>query len=183
MVTGIDVDKLSKEFGIDKRDLESLEGDESIDNSKDVIDDMDISDDASIENPDKILESNINKANTVLDKVISEMKRGNFSARMAEVAGQLVNAVTNAVDKVYLKNVGIDNLLIKDKMLNLKEKEASLREKLVDARGKIPREKLIVTDRETILGMLKEENKKPLKVKTLKILKTKKLLPEKEGNR
>jgi len=176
MGTGIDVDKLSKEFGIDKEDLESLECDESIDNSNDVIDEMVISDGASIENPDKILESNINKANTVLDKVISEMKRGNFSARMAEVAGQLVNAVTNAVDKVYLKNVGIDNLLIKDKMLSLKEKEASIREKLVDARGKTPREKLIVTDRETILGMLKEE--KPLKVK---ILKTKKLLPQKEG--
>jgi len=169
---GVDVDKLSKEFGIDKKDLESLDVIEGPDNSDEVIDDMCISDDASIENPDKILEGNINKANTVLDKVISEMKRGNFSARMAEVAGQLVNAVTNAVDKVYAKNVGIDNLLIKDKMLSLKEKETSLREKLADARGKIPREKLIVTDRETILGMLKEENKKSPEVK----VKAKKLM-------
>lgn len=153
----VDLDKLSEEFGIDKNDLDDLGEDQ-----EEVVDFPD-NEDADISNPDIILQNNINKANTVLDKIISEMKKGNFSARMAEVAGQLVNAVTGAVDKVYAKNAGIDNLLVKNKMIALKEKEADIREKIMEAKGKTrSKDKLVITDRETIMSMIRKENKKEL---------------------
>ena len=157
----IDLDKLSEEFGINKKDLSDLEGKQEEELSTDFPD----SKEAVVSDPDRILENNINKANTVLDRIISEMRSGNFSARMAEVAGQLVNAVTMAVDKVYAKNAGIDNLLVKRKMIDLKEKEADIRERIIGAKSKT-REKLIITDRETIMNMIKDEKDKDVQLVT-----------------
>ena len=42
------------------------------------------------------LKGNIDRANRILDLVEEELENGNFSSRLVEVAGQLVNAVTNA---------------------------------------------------------------------------------------
>lgn len=157
----MDLDKLSREFGIDESELEGLEdNDEKEVPTEESL--MPENESVDINDPDKILEDNINKANKVLDKIIYEMSRGSFSARMGEVAGQLVNAVTNAVDKVFARDAGIKNLLIKDKMLGLKEKETGIKERLLEMKGKKEgkdgKEKLLITDRETILKILNKEN-------------------------
>ena len=77
-------------------------------------------------NPDSIIMNNIDNANTVLDKIITELNSGNFSARLAEVAGQLVNAVTTATEKIYMKGFNIETLQIKKSMIHLKERELEL---------------------------------------------------------
>lgn len=162
----IDLEKLSKEFGIDEEELEGLgDNDQSSEYSEQQLppeqENMPEGEEVDLDDPERILEENIRKANRVLDKILLEMGKGMFTARMAEVAGQLVNAVTNAVDKVFARDAGVKNLLIKDKMLGLKEKEANIKEKLFEARqGGKKQKELVVTDRETILNLLEKEEEK-----------------------
>ena len=47
------------------------------------------------EDPDHIIARNIAKADAILDKLMHEMDDGNFSPRMVEVSGQIINAITN----------------------------------------------------------------------------------------
>jgi len=49
------------------------------------------------ENEDaEILRKNIERANTVLDQVQEELVDGNFSARLVEVSGNIINSITTA---------------------------------------------------------------------------------------
>jgi len=159
MARRVDLDKLSEEFGINRNDLRGLESGESGESGEEAIEDETFPDSEKVDinEPDKILERNITKANAILDKVMLEMKGGNFSARMAEVASLLVNSVTTAVDKVYAKKAGIDNLLVKQKMLDLKEKERVFKESVLSAKKGKPTKGLIITDRESIMKALNEE--------------------------
>jgi hypothetical protein len=47
-----------------------------------------------------VLESNIDRANRILDLIEGELNDGNFEARLIEVAGQLINSVTNAQKEI-----------------------------------------------------------------------------------
>ena len=51
----------------------------------------------------KILKDNIDRANDILDKVQDEVKGANFSARLVEVASQLINSITQGT-KTILDN-------------------------------------------------------------------------------
>jgi hypothetical protein len=149
----IDLEKLAREFGIDEdEDCEDPSSSNHNENLEIITDSIDIT------NPDKILEDNIFKANVVLDKILSNINSGRFTPRMGEVAGQLVNAVTNAVEKVFARDAGIKNLLIKDKMLGLKEKETDIKERIFEMKNskKKNEKEYLVTDREKILQILNE---------------------------
>ncbi len=50
--------------------------------------------------PDKILLSNIDRANSLLDKLENQMDTGQLEARMFEVASQLINAITTASSSI-----------------------------------------------------------------------------------
>jgi len=144
----IDFKKLSSEFNVDTT-VNTDVTEKNTENS-DVI---------GVENPDRIIEENINKANVVLDAIILEIESGNATARMAEAASLLVNAVTNAVDKIYNKSFGLENLLVKNRMVELKDKELDIKKSVKDKGEKITESKLIVADRETIMEIIKEEGK------------------------
>lgn len=144
----IDFKKLSSEFNVNTT-VNTDVTEKNTENS-DVI---------GVENPDRIIEENINKANVVLDAIILEIESGNATARMAEAASLLVNAVTNAVDKIYNKSFGLENLLVKNRMVELKDKELDIKKSVKDKGEKITESKLIVTDRETIMKIINDEEK------------------------
>ena len=109
----------------------------------------------NINDPDRILADNVSKANAILNHVMREIDNGNFSPRMVEVAGQIINAINNSTSQLYLKNFNIASLQLKLKALQLKEREIGMLEKT----GGVGNKNIIVTDRETILRVLAEGNK------------------------
>lgn len=107
----------------------------------------------------KILKDNIDRANDILDKVQDEVEGSNFSARLVEVAGQLINSITTST-KTILDN---DNY---NKYLDIKKGLALLKKREVDIKAlKIDRPKsqnLIVASREDVLKLL--EGKEDAKI-------------------
>ena len=145
----LDLKSLSDEFGI-------IETDEIID----VLDE--VSDTSDEKDPDTILLDNIDKANMILDRIIEEMHEGGLKTSRAEVASLLVNAITNAVDKMYAGSFNFENVQHKNKMLVLKEKELLIKNKALDIKkgiGDTPtnQENYIITDRETIMKLFKDK--------------------------
>ncbi len=83
---------------------------------------------------DQIILDNIERANEILDKVQTAIINGDTSARLIEVAAQLINAVTSAATAItgigYNQQV-IDN---KNRALDIKEKEIGVKM----AMGQVP---------------------------------------------
>lgn len=106
---------------------------------------------------DDLLKNNIDRANRILDRMEYEMENGNFSARMAEVTSQLINAVTTAISQNFTNNYNISYLQLRDNIVKLKEIE--LKHKLSYGKGpKTLNQNIIVTDRESLLKFLKGES-------------------------
>lgn len=106
------------------------------------------------------LKTNIYNANQLLEKIQHEMNNGNFSARLAEVAGTIINSVTQASKEIISdKNYG-EYLLIRKALVQLKAKEIEIKEQ----RMTVPRNQtnVLVTSREELLKVL--ENKKPKEI-------------------
>ena len=102
--------------------------------------------DIDYNDPVDIIKANIKKANYILDKIQDEMDNGNFTARMVEVAGNIINSITAAskeiiTDKNYKKYLDIRNDLNK-----LKEREVVLKEK-TGIKGTTTNQNIIVTSR------------------------------------
>jgi len=108
--------------------------------------------------PDEILINNIKRANRILDKIESEFEMNNFSARLCEVASQLINSVTAASSQIMTDEYNKAYLQIRRDIVKLKEREIQIKQL---AAGTPKEQNLIVTDRETILQVLKK-NSKPL---------------------
>ena len=141
----LDRENLADEFGMDFR----LNPDDSIPQTNDV----------DVNNPTDIMEKNISKANQILDQILSEMGSGGFSARLVEVASYMVANINSAVEIINKKNTQNCDLLLKEKMLELKEKETLVKLKILDKNTGVRNQNIIVTDRETILRMLKVDKK------------------------
>ena len=103
------------------------------------------------------LKTNIYNANQLLEKIQHEMNNGNFSARLAEVAGTVINSITQASKEVIAdKNYG-EYMLVRKALVQLKAKEIEIKEQRIQ----VPRNQtnVLVTSREELLKVL--ENKKP----------------------
>ncbi len=73
------------------------------------------------------LKTNIERANEILDRVQDEFNNGNFSARLVEVAGQIINGITNA-GKVLIDNTNYNKYLdIRKQLALLKEREVEMK--------------------------------------------------------
>lgn len=106
---------------------------------------------------EQLLRDNIDRANGLLDTIEDEMNRGNFSARMAEVAGQLINSVSTSVKEIQQGQYGKSFLLLKARMTELKKYEIEMRA----TKGKQPtNQNLIVADREAVLKLLEDSKNK-----------------------
>jgi hypothetical protein len=153
----LDLDALAQEFNIDvDNTLEDLHATQ--------IDVDVINNDNETINPDVILSKNINKANALLDRIIIEINNSGMNARLGEVAGQLLNVINQSVNQIYSKNSDYLGLRIKKKMVELKEREVKLKELTTSKQpDQYNQNNIILTDRETLLKMLKE-NKKEIKL-------------------
>jgi hypothetical protein len=102
---------------------------------------------------EKVIKDNIDRANDLLDKVQTEITNGNFSARMVEVAGQLINSVTQAAKELMTNAHTKRQIILKDKVLMLKRREIDIRQ----LSSNTPKnQNLIVASREDVLKLLKE---------------------------
>ncbi len=140
--------KMNEEKIAEILDIEVLEGEVS-----------DIRNSLSIniikDTPDQILKDNIQRANRILDILEEDAyDKKTISARKAEVMGQLINSVTNAANSVITDEYNKEYLQIRKSVIQLKEKEMRIKE-IGHGEGGVS-ERLLVTDRETILQILKD---------------------------
>lgn len=152
----VDLDALAQEF--------NMNIDEALTSAEDI----------SIENlvanrlsdPDLVISTNINKANAILDRIIEEINSSGMSPRLGEVASQLIATINQAASQIYTKEFDMSGLRIKHKMLELKEREVRLKELTAipnaNGQGKTVNQNIIVTDRETVLRLLRD-NKTQIK--------------------
>jgi len=105
------------------------------------------------EETEKIIKDNIDRANDLLDKVQEEIGEGNFSARVVEVAGQLINSVTQAAKELLVNSNNKKHLLLKEKILMLKKREIDIKQ--IGA-GTPKNQNLIIASREDVLKFLKD---------------------------
>ncbi len=149
----LNLDALNDSFDIDTSDL-------NLPIDQDTFEEVEI----DYDDPVSILKGNIKKANQFLDKIQNEMVAGNFTARMAEVAGNLINSITAASKEIigdtnYQKYLGI-----REELAKLKEREVIIKEKSGVKGGNIKNQQnIIVTNREDLLKIMdKKEDQKQL---------------------
>ena len=112
--------------------------------------------------PERILQENVVKANLVLDRVISEMENGNFSARMAEVAAKTVDSITNLAATMGNLTFQFQDLQTKLAMIKLKERQVEIQQNKITQVTKIGNQNILVTNREDLLKLLKGDKNKQL---------------------
>lgn len=105
------------------------------------------------------LKSNIYNANKLLEKIQDEMNNGNFSARLAEVAGGIINSVTQASKEIISDKNYEDYMEVRRALVQLKAKEIELKE--LKVKSPTNQTNVLVTSREDLLKMLE---KKPLEI-------------------
>ena len=109
--------------------------------------------------PDDIILKNIDRANGLLDK-LEQTIENSASARMFEVAATLINAVTQAAASVIGTSQHADELLYKEKVLELKERETRVKEIIGKKDGGKTVNNMIVTDRESLLKIIQDNPEK-----------------------
>jgi len=117
---------------------------------------------AAGDDPIAIIRANITRAESILSLIENEMINGNFSARLAEVASLIINSVTQAATQIIISKANQDSLQIKKDVLQLKERELEIKQKYLSyktqQRLEPGRDRLIITDRESIMRILKKES-------------------------
>jgi hypothetical protein len=107
--------------------------------------------------PEEVLKENIDRANRILDRVEQEIESGNMTARMVEVAGNILNTVTNSSKEImaninYKKYLQIRESMVKYKYDELESKKQKFRSPTS--------QNIIVSNREDIMKLLTGETKK-----------------------
>lgn len=125
-----------------------------VDALKDQLSKVEVGDDS-----DEILRNNIKRANALLDKIQEEILNGDVQARLFEVAGQLINAVTTAANSIASSSIDIEGLELKRKMMELKESELEVKKNSLPTQGGsyTQNNNIIVASREEVLKMLQKE--------------------------
>lgn len=106
-------------------------------------------------NPRTIIKNNIERANAILDKVEIEINSGNFSARLVEVAGNIINSIT-AASKELISDENYKQYLVLRKKL-VKYKKLEVEWKITGKSNKITNQNLILTNREDLLKLMNKD--------------------------
>lgn len=126
-------------------------------NMDDLENEADIITTITADDPAEAIKHNIERANRILDRVENEMNRGNFSARMVEVAGNIINSITAAGKEVISDTNYKRYLQIREAMVQYKYDELELKK----SNFKTPTsQNIIFSDRESVLKFLNGEQKK-----------------------
>jgi hypothetical protein len=146
-------DKLNEEFDIESTKQEVKEMKRRIQEAKETA-----------ENPDEILYGNIQRANDLLDRIEQEAG-SSFSARLMEVAANLVNAITSAANSIVSNELSKETTDQKREYLDLKKLEYENKQAQKD--GKEGEQQAIsynqnnvicISDREQLLELIKTGN-------------------------
>lgn len=101
-----------------------------------------------------VLRKNIENANDILDRIKVEIQGGNFTARMVEVAGQIINSITTA-SKVLIDDTNYNKYLdIRKSLALLKKKEVEIKQL---KSGNITNNNLFIGSREELLRIMREK--------------------------
>lgn len=114
--------------------------------------------------PEDILKGNIKKANIILDKIQDEIANGNFTARMVEVAGNIINSITAASKEIITDKNYKQYLKIRDGLKKLKEREVVIKEKIGGRTSNTTNQNIIVTSREDLLKIMGTTEPEPIKI-------------------
>lgn len=107
-------------------------------------------------NAEESLEENIERANRILDMVEGELNEGNFSARLVEVAGQIMNTITNT-SKETLANINYKTYLqIREKLIQYKYDELKSKKNKMNTPIN---QNIIVSNRKDIMKILSGDTK------------------------
>ena len=119
---------------------------------------------SATEDPDVILQNNINKANIVLDKIIDNIDE-KLTVGMAEATASIVNSITNAVDKMYAGSFNFESVQIKKQMVELEEKKVFIKNKALEMKGQgvgsgapMKQENILIADREAVMALFKDKD-------------------------
>jgi len=104
--------------------------------------------------PEESLKENIDRANRILDRVENELENGNFTARMVEVAGNILNTVTNS-SKELITNINYKKYLqIRESMVKYKYDELEAKQQKFRSPTS---QNIIVSNREDIMKLINGE--------------------------
>lgn len=105
----------------------------------------------------RVIKNNVERANEILDQIQSEMANGNFSARLVEVASQMINSITHA-EKVIIDDKNYNKYLdIRKAIVLLKKREVDIK---ALAKSTPKNQNLIVASREDVLKLLQNPDEK-----------------------
>lgn len=106
---------------------------------------------------DQLIIDNIDRANRILDKIEDNLDRGELSARLFEVTGQLINAVTAAATSITGISYNQQSIDIKTRALDIKEAENEVKSLVKGAKEVNITNNNLTMSREKILEMIKGE--------------------------
>lgn len=162
----LDLNMLDEAFGVNYNDLPTTENAPAPNQREEV--------DINFDDPVDILKGNIKKANQILDKIQDEIDGGNFTARMVEVAGNIINGITAASKEIIGKDNYDGYLEIRKDLKNLKEREVVIKEKSGVRGGGTTNQNIIVTSREDLLKIMDKEQPKQIEGDIIEIEEVKK---------
>lgn len=110
-------------------------------------------------NPRTIIKDNIERANAILDRVELEINSGNFSARLVEVAGNIINSITVASKELISDENYKQYLSLRKKLVKYKKMEVDW--KVSGKSNKVTNQNLIVTNREDLLKWMGKTEELP----------------------
>lgn len=112
---------------------------------------------------DETLEDNISKLTTVFDRLLEDISNGHFDSEAVLAAAQIGNAITSASIAKKDNSFEMANLILKAKQLNIRAQEVKIKQKSLEKGEKNSgKNTLVVTDRETLLDMMKNGDEKKL---------------------
>ena len=142
--TCLDIKGLCDEFGMD-----------------DATPMMDLDIEPTDKTPEEVMRENITRANKILDIIMLNMSQGNITARLIEVASQVINSVTATSKEIMSNNNYSKYIKIKDKLKDLKEREVVVKEQTAARMGqkkiqggKTVNQNIIVSSREDLLKLM-----------------------------
>jgi len=144
-------------------DLEGLAEELDMEDEKNVI--LDLPEKVNIEkfDPEYILAESIARTREMLDLIRENMKEGNYSARLFEVASLLISQMSAAAEKSLNNENTKIALAIKKEYNDLKSRELDIKERLElgndNNENKNIKERIIVATREDIMKILERPQK------------------------
>jgi hypothetical protein len=108
------------------------------------------------------LKKNIHNANQLLEKIQNEMNNGNFTARLAEVAGTVINSVTQASKEIITEKNQNEYMEVRKALVLLKDKELAIKEAKMIRGPTRGATNVLIASREDILKSIQDKSLKEI---------------------